>query len=135
MLESPCLYVVLGVGMAFRFAPYLAKSVPGVGVLGAIVGAVGAVSKNAQLLKEGKVTQREAALDTTKETAGAGLATAFSAAVVGAVGGGLAVSVGVALAAGIAGKYAFDRGAEYLEARIKATQEDVSDDDLAAELK
>ena len=121
--------------MAFRFAPYLAKSVPGVGVLGAIVGAVGAVSKNAQLLKEGKVTQREAALDTTKETAGAGLATAFSAAVVGAVGGGLAVSVGVALAAGIAGKYAFDRGAEYLEARIKATQEDVSDDDLAAELK
>ena len=121
--------------MAFRFAPYLAKSVPGVGVLGAIVGAVGAVSKNAQLLKEGKVTQREAALDTTKETAGAGLATAFSAAVVGAVGGGLAVSVGVALAAGIAGKYAFDRGAEYLEARIKATQGDVSDDDLAAELK
>ncbi len=121
--------------MAFQFAPYLAKSVPGVGFLGAIVGAVGAVSKNAQLLKEGKITQREAAVDTTKETAGAGLATAFSAAVVGAVGGGLAVSVGVALAAGIAGKYAFDRGAEYLEARIKATQGDVSDDDLAAELK
>jgi len=121
--------------MAFQLAPYLAKSVPGVGILGAIVGAVGAVSKNAQLLKDGKITQREAALDTTKETAGAGLATAFSAAAVGAVGGGLAISVGVALAAGIAAKYAFDRGADYLEARVKEKGMHASDDDLADELK
>ena len=121
--------------MAFQLAPYLARSVPGVGVLGAIVGAVGAVSKNAQLLKDGKISQREAALDTTKETAGAGVATAFSAAVVGAVGGGLAVSVGVALAAGIAGKYVFDRGADYLEAKIKHRGVESSDDDLVAELK
>ena len=120
--------------MSFQLAPYLAESVPGVGVLGAIVGAVGAVSKNAQLLKEGKISQQEAALDTTKETAGAGVATAFSAAVVGAVGGGLVVSVGVALAAGIAGKYAFDRGAEYLEARIRAGQAKDGEDELAAEL-
>jgi uncharacterized BrkB/YihY/UPF0761 family membrane protein len=121
--------------MVFQLAPYLAKSVPGVGVLGAIVGAVGAVAKNAQLLKDGKISQRDAALDTTKETAGAGLATAFSAAVVGAVGGGLAVSLGVALAAGIAGKYAFDRGAEYIEDRCKVKQSVLSDDELAAALK
>ena len=121
--------------MAFQLAPYLAKSVPGVGVLGAIVGAVGAVSKNGQLLKEGKISQQDAAVDTLKETAGAGVATAFSAAVVGVVGGGLAVSVGVALAAGIAGKYVFDRGADYLEGRVRGAAKAEQVDELAAELK
>ena len=72
----------------------------------AVVGAAGSLSKNLQLLKEGKISQQDAAIDVTKETAGAGLATAFSAAVVGAVGGGLVVSLGVAVTAAVAGKYA-----------------------------
>jgi hypothetical protein len=121
--------------MPFHLAPYLAKSVPGVGVLGAIVGGAAAVAKNAQLLKAGKVSQREAAIDTGKETVGAGLATAFSAAAAGAVGGGLVVSLGVAVAAGIAGKYAWDRCAEYVEAQVKSRAPELSDDALADELK
>ena len=121
--------------MAFQLAPYLAKSVPGIGALGAIVGAAGALAKNGQLLKQGKISQQEAAIDTVKETAGAGVATAFSAGVVGAVGGGLAVSLGVAVVAAVVGKYAWDRGAEFIEARVKANGEEATDDELAAELK
>ena len=105
--------------MPFRLAPYLAKTVPGMGVIGAIVGAAGSVAKNAQLLKDGKITRQQAAVDVSKETAGAGVATAFSAAVVGVVGGGLAVSLGVAVAAAVAGKFAWDRGADAIEARVK----------------
>lgn len=106
--------------MAFHLVPYLAKSVPGVGIIGAVVGGAAAMAKNAHLLKDGKITGREAAIDTGKETVGAGLATAFSAVVVGAVGGGLVLSLGVAVAAGIAGKYVWDRGVEYVEDQIAA---------------
>ena len=120
--------------MAFQLAPYLAKTVPGVGVLGAVVGAAGSLSKNLQLLKEGKISQQDAAIDVTKETAGAGLATAFSAAVVGAVGGGLVVSLGVAVTAAVAGKYVWDRAAECVEAQVRARGKKASDDELAAEL-
>lgn len=104
--------------MAFHLVPYLAKSVPGVGILGAIVGGAAAMAKNAHLLRDGKISGRDAAIDTGKETVGAGLATAFSAVVVGAVGGGLAVSLGVAVVAGIAGKYVWDRGVEYVEGQV-----------------
>ena len=117
--------------MAFQLAPYLAKSVPGMGVIGAIVGAAGAVAKNAQLLKDGKVTRQQAAIDVSKETAGAGVATAFSAAVVGAVGGGLAVSLAVALAAAVVGKFAWDRGAEAIETRVKVRSKYAAEGDSA----
>lgn len=50
--------------MAFHLVPYLAKSVPGVGIIGAVVGGAAAMAKNAHLLKDGKITGREAAIDT-----------------------------------------------------------------------
>ncbi len=117
--------------MPFYLAPYLAKSLPGIGVLGGIVGGAAALAKNFHLLQAGKVTRKNAAIDTGKETVGAGLATAFSAAAAGAVGGGLVVSLGVAIAAGIAGKYAWDRAVEYTEAKIAARN---SDDPLAEDI-
>ncbi len=120
--------------MAFHLAPYLAKSLPGIGVLGGIVGGAAALAKNAHLLKAGKVTRKDAVIDTSKETVGAGLATAFSAAVAGAVGGGLVVSLGVAVAAGIAGKYAWDRGMEFAEQKIAERRPADSDDELAEEI-
>jgi hypothetical protein len=119
--------------MAFHLAPYLAKSLPGIGVLGAIVGGAAALAKNAHLLKSGKVTRQEAVIDTGKETVGAGLATAFSAAVAGAVGGGLAVSLGVAVAAGLAGKYVWDRGMDLAEQKIAQRRADDEDAALTHE--
>ena len=86
--------------MAFQFAPYLASSVAGVGVLGAIIGGAAAAAKNIQLLRGGKTSQWHAIVDTGRETAGAGVATAFSAAAVDTVGAGLMMSVGVAVVAG-----------------------------------
>ncbi|WP_135075540.1 magnetosome protein MamC [Terasakiella sp. SH-1] len=101
--------------MAFQLAPYLAQSVPGVGALGAIVGGSGALAKNLQKHKAGEMDTNEVVVDTAKEAAGAGVATAVSAFTVGVVGGGLAVSVGTAFVAAVAGKYVWDRGMEYIE--------------------
>jgi len=115
--------------MAFQLAPYLAKSLPGIGVFGSLVGGAAAMAKNAKLLRDGKVTQREAVLDTGKETVGAGLATAFSAAAAGAVGGGLVVSLGVAVVAGLAGKYAWDRCTELAQAKLASAEASVPTDD------
>jgi hypothetical protein len=114
--------------LAFLLAPYLAKSLPGIGVLGSVVGGAAALAKNVRMVESGQMTQRDAAVDTAKETVGAGLATAFSAAVAGAVGGGLIVSLGVAVAAGVAGKYAYDRGVELLEGRIAIKDDQALED-------
>ncbi|HIJ38753.1 MAG TPA: magnetosome protein MamC [Rhodospirillaceae bacterium] len=120
--------------MAFQLAPFLARSVPGIGVLGGIVGGAAALAKNARLLQEKRVTATEAAVETGKETVGAGLATAFSAVAAGAVGGGLVISLGTALVAGVAAKYAWDRGIEFVEKEFGAKgTEIVSDDDLLRE--
>ncbi len=122
--------------MSFQLAPYLAKSVPGVGVLGGIVGGAAALAKNARLLHENRITKTEAAIDTGKETVGAGLATAFSAVAAGAVGGGLAVSLGTALIAGVAAKYLWDVGMQVVEKELSTASKaaaDPSDDDLILE--
>lgn len=119
--------------VVFHFASYLARSVPGVGLLGAIVGAAGAGAKNLKLLKDGKISQQEAIIDTGKETVGAGVATAISAAAVGAVGAGFATSLGVAVIAAVAGKYAWDRCADYVEAQIAPRGAQTSDDELLSE--
>ncbi len=109
------------------------------GLIGAIVGAAGAVAKNAKLLQDGKITQREAIIDTGKETVGAGVATAVSAAAVGAVGGGFAVSLGVAIVVAIAGKYAWDRAADYvsdsLGERVALRGPGASDDEILSEIQ
>ncbi|MBF0336057.1 MAG: magnetosome protein MamC [Alphaproteobacteria bacterium] len=119
--------------MPFQLAAYLAKSVPGVGVLGAVVGGAAALAKNAHLVREGRMDARGAAIDTAKETAGAGLATALSAVAAGAVGGGLVVSLGVAVVAGVAGKYAYDAGLRFVEDRLAARAPDDGDDGLLRE--
>jgi hypothetical protein len=115
--------------MAFLLAPFLAKSLPGIGVFGGLIGGAAAMVKNVQLLRDGKVTQSEAALDTGKEAVGAGLATAFSAAVAGAVGSGLVVSLGVAVVAGFAGKFAWDRCTEFAEGKLASARAPVTTDD------
>ena len=120
--------------MSFKLAPYLAQTVSGIGILGGIVGGAAALAKNARLLQDKKVSRTDAAIDTGKETVGAGLATAFSAVAAGAVGGGLAVSLGTALVAGVAAKYLWDAGVELVEKEMgsrKAPADGVvSDDDL-----
>ena len=122
--------------MSFQLAPYLAKSVPGIGLLGGIVGGAAALAKNARLLKDKQITGTEAAIDTGKEAAGAGLATAFSAVAATAVGGGLVVSLGTALIAGVAAKYAWDLGVEFVEKELrhgKSADATASDEDILRE--
>ncbi|MBF0252105.1 MAG: magnetosome protein MamC [Alphaproteobacteria bacterium] len=97
--------------MAFQLAPFLAQSVPGVGILGGIVGGSATLAKNLRN-NDGSMSTQDIAIDTAKETAGAGLATAFSAWTVGIVGGGLTVSLGTAFVAAVAGKYAYDKAME-----------------------
>ncbi|MBF0281739.1 MAG: magnetosome protein MamC [Zetaproteobacteria bacterium] len=94
--------------MAFQLGPFLASSTTGMGALGAIVGGSAAAAKNYKDFRNGKVTLEEAGKDVGKEAAGAGIATAISAAAVGVVGGGLTISVITALAAAAGAKYAWD---------------------------
>ncbi len=108
---------------AFNLAQYLAQSASGVGVLGAVVGASGAAARNIKDHRDGLVETKDAIYDTGKEGLGAGLATAFSAVAAGAVGGGLAVSLGTALVAATGAKYAYDRGMEQLELRMRDNDE------------
>jgi hypothetical protein len=105
--------------VVFQLAPFLAQSAPGVGVLGSIVGGSATLAKNIKARKNGEsdMSNSEIAVDTAKEAAGAGVATAFSAVVVGAVGGGLVVSLGTAFGAAVVGKYAWDRGVERFSAK------------------
>ncbi|MBT3308402.1 MAG: magnetosome protein MamC [Gammaproteobacteria bacterium] len=100
---------------AFNLAQYLAQSASGVGVLGAVVGASGAAAKNYKDHRDGLVDTQSALYNTGKEGLGAGLATAMSAVVAGAVGGGLVLSLGAAFTTAAGAKYAYDRGVEKLE--------------------
>lgn len=124
--------------MSFKLAPYLAQSVAGIGVLGGIVGGAATLAKNARLLQDKKISPTEAAIDTGKETVGAGVATAFSAVAAGAVGGGLVISLGTALVAGVAAKYLWDAGVELVErelgAQKPAAKGPLSDDELLSEV-
>ncbi|OSM08655.1 magnetosome protein MamC [Magnetofaba australis] len=113
---------------AFNLAQFLTTSASGTGVLGAVVGGSAAIAKNIHLYNKGLVSPEEAAIDSGKEAAGAGVATAVSAVAAGAVGGGLVVSLGTALVAAVAGKYAWDRGAEYLEDQLRQRSRDDLED-------
>jgi hypothetical protein len=116
--------------MSFNLAMFLARSVGGVGVLGGVVGGSAALAKNIKKKRAGEITNREMAIDTGKETVGAGVATAFSAFSAGVVGGGLAVSLGTAFVAAAAGKFAWDYGVEMLEVQIKKDFQSDLDDEL-----
>jgi len=114
-----------------NLAQYLAQSVSGVGVLGAIVGGAAAAAKNYKDHKDGLVTPTEAFYDTTKEAAGAGIATAVSAVAVGIVGGGLAISIGTALVVASGAKYAWDRTMEEVDNSIAKSDADELDEAIA----
>jgi hypothetical protein len=88
-----------------RLVPHATLAMGGVG---AIVGGTAAAAKNIRRVKEGEIKREEAVKDTIKEAAGAGLATATAAAVVGAVGAtGLLSLLGV-LAVATGTKYLWD---------------------------
>lgn len=101
--------------MAFNLATYLMRNSAGVGVLGAVVGGSAAAAKNYKDHKRGVIDKREALVDTGKEAAGAGVATAFSAVVAGVVGTGLVLSLGAAFVSAAAAKYAWDRTMDKLD--------------------
>ncbi|CCQ73708.1 magnetosome protein MamC [Magnetospira sp. QH-2] len=109
--------------MAFQLAPFLAQSAPGVGVIGSIVGGSAALAQGLRAKSRGEATNKDVALHTVKEASGAGVATAISAYTVGVVGGGLTISLGTAFVAAVAGKYAWDRGMDYLESRVAEEEE------------
>ncbi|MEE9545619.1 MAG: magnetosome protein MamC [Rhodospirillales bacterium] len=108
--------------MAFQLAPFLARSVPGVGVLGGIVGGAAALAEGLKAKERGEVDSRQVAASTVKEAAGAGAATAFSAFAAGLVGGGLVVSLATAFTAAVAGKYVWDRGMDCLQEKYGETE-------------
>ncbi|MBF0359162.1 MAG: magnetosome protein MamC [Magnetococcales bacterium] len=116
--------------MSFNLAMFLAKSVGGVGVLGGIVGGSAALAKNIKKKREGTISNREIAVDTGKEAVGAGVATAFSAFSAGLVGGGLAVSLGTAFVAAAAGKFAWDYGVDFIEARMEEDKQTELDSEM-----
>ncbi|MEG3620032.1 magnetosome protein MamC [Magnetovibrio sp. PR-2] len=98
--------------MAYQLVTALSHSVPGIGVFGAVVGGSAALAKNLRARETNDMSNEEIVVDTAKEAAGAGVATALSAAAVGVVGGGLVVSLATAFTVAAAGKYAWDRGLE-----------------------
>ncbi|MBF0448467.1 MAG: magnetosome protein MamC [Magnetococcales bacterium] len=116
--------------MSFNLAMVLAKSVGGVGVLGGVVGGSAALAKNFKRKRAGEITNQEMAIDTSKEAVGAGVATAFSAFSAGVVGGGLVISLGTAFITAAVGKYAWDRGVEYVEAQIKKNNQGELKDEM-----
>ncbi|HIJ92944.1 MAG TPA: magnetosome protein MamC [Rhodospirillales bacterium] len=108
--------------MAFQLALFLAKSVPGIGVLGSIVGGAGVLVQGLKAKERGEVDPRQVAASTVKEATGAGAATAFSAFAMGVVGGGLVVSLATAFTAAVAGKYVWDRGMDCLEEKYEESK-------------
>ncbi len=107
-----------------KLAAYLAESAGGVGVLGAIVGGAGALAKNYKSNMDGEISTQDAIYDTAKEATGAGVATWISALAVGAVGGGLFVSITTAVIAAAGVKYAWDLGAGQVEETLGINKEE-----------
>lgn len=109
----------------------LSQSTSGIGVIGAIVGGSAAAAKNYKDNKDGLISTKEALYDTSKEAAGAGVATAVSALAVGVVGGGLLVSIGTAVAVAAGAKYAWDRSMEEVDKKVITSDADELDEALA----
>jgi hypothetical protein len=110
---------------------YLAQSTSGIGLFGAIVGGAGAAAKNFKDSQDGLVTPKEAVIETSKEAAGAGVATAVSAVAAGAVGSSLLLTMGTAVVVAIGTKYAWDRGMEMLDSQLTKSDMDELDSAVA----
>ncbi|MEO5342689.1 MAG: magnetosome protein MamC [Gammaproteobacteria bacterium SHHR-1] len=114
-----------------NLAAYLTQSTSGIGVFGAIVGGAAAAAKNYKDNQDGLVSTKDAVINTSKETAGAGLATVVSAVAAGAVGSSLALSLGTAVVVAAGAKYAWDRGMEAVDAQLSKRDMDEIDSALA----
>jgi len=112
--------------MAFNLAAYLSQTVPGMGILGAVVGGSAAAAKGYADYKRGLIDKEGVLRQTGKEAAGAGVATAVSAAVVGVVGGGLLLSLGTAFASAAVAKYAWDRSVRQIRLAARAGREELA---------
>ena len=95
--------------MTFNLAGYLAQNAAGVGLLGAVVGGSAAAAKTYRDRKRGLIDTRQAVTYTSKEAAGAGVATGVSAVAAGVVGGGLLTALAAAFIAASVTKYGWDR--------------------------
>ncbi len=89
------------------------------GVLGAVISGTNAMAKNAERLRVGSTTEADAALDVGKEALKNGVVTAATFAAVATLGGELVVSVGLTLIIGTAFKYAWDRGYDAADMKLK----------------
>ena len=98
-----------------ELGPYLAESTTGMGVIGAIVAGTNATAKNVELLRNGSISETDAALDIGEEALKNGLATALTFAVVGVIGGELIASIAATLVIGTSLKFLWDRGSDYVE--------------------
>ncbi|MES9902637.1 MAG: magnetosome protein MamC [Sedimenticola sp.] len=114
-----------------NLAAFLSQSTSGIGVFGALIGGAAAAAKNYKDNRDGLISVKEAVYDTSKEAAGAGVATAVSAVAVGAIGGGLALSIGSAVIVATGAKYAWDRGMERLDAQLDDSDIDELDSAVA----
>lgn len=103
-----------------QLGPFLAESVPGMGILGGIVGTTNAIAKNVERVSRKTVSGKDALLDIGQEGFKNGLATALTFAAVGSIGGELIVSVGATLIIGSTLKYLWDRGFEQAAAPARA---------------
>ncbi|MBT3196220.1 MAG: magnetosome protein MamC [Gammaproteobacteria bacterium] len=101
--------------VSLNFIQSLASTTAGIGVLGGIIGVSSSVARNMKGHREGLVDTKEVVYDAGKEGVGAGAATVLGAMAVGAVGGGLALSLGTAVVVASASKYVWDRSIEQLE--------------------
>ena len=102
---------------------HLTSTTAGIGVLGGIVGISVSIAKNIRGYQEGEVSTKNMIYDAGKEGVGSGVATVAGALAVGAIGGGLALSLGTAIAAATATKYVWDRDMDRLDT-IEAEREE-----------
>jgi hypothetical protein len=114
-----------------NLAAYLAQTTSGIGIFGAIVGGAAAAAKNYKDNQDGLVSTKDAVIDTSKEAAGAGVATAVSAVAAGTVGSSLILTVGTALVVAAGTKYAWDRGMEVVDAQLSKRDMDEIDSAIA----
>jgi hypothetical protein len=114
-----------------NLAAYLSHTTGGIGVFGAIVGGAAAAAKNFKDNQDGLISTQQAVINTSKEAAGAGVATVVSAVAAGAVGSSLVLTVGTAVVVAAGAKYAWDRGMEALDAQVSKRDMDEIDSALA----
>ena len=88
------------------------------GAFGAVIGGTNAITKNAEQLRLGKISEADAVRDVGKEALKNGMVTAATFVTVPSLGGELFLSVGLTLIIGSTLKYTWDRGYDNLHKDI-----------------